>query len=545
MASRSFHQRDIGNHRWATSKNHSMANNTITTKDEIRKKAEADLEYFINVVHPQRVLGGVHKELISWWNRENKKSHQLTLLPRDHMKSALIAYRAAWEITRNPCTRILYVSSTANLATKQLKFIKDILTSDNYRFLWPEMVNLEEAKREKWSETEFSVDHPLRKKEAIRDSTCFAAGLTTSVTGMHCDIAILDDVVVIENAYTEEGRQKVRRQYSLLASIEGSDAVEWAVGTRYHPKDLYNDLISKQIEIYSVEGEIVDTNPLYEVFERQVESRGDGSGEYLWPRQQRYDGKWFGFNQEILARKRAQYLDRTQFRAQYYNDPNDLENAAISRDLFQYYEPKHLSRTDGRWYLKGNRLNVFAAVDFAFSLRRRADFTSIAVVGVDGEQNYYILELDRFKTEKISDYFDHILRLHQKWDFRKLRAEVSVAQATIVRELKDHYIRPYGLSLSIEEFRPSRHQGTKEERIEAILQPKYTNQQIWHYQGGNCQALEEELILTNPPHDDLKDALASCIDAAVAPTGNINQSRRQQDIVKALSHSRFGGIGAR
>jgi hypothetical protein len=68
---------------------------------------------------------------------------------------------------------------------------------------------------------------------------------------------------------------------------------------------------------------------------------------------------------------------------------------------------------------------------------------------------------------------------------------------------------------------------------------------MWHYPGGNCQTLEEELILTNPPHDDLKDALASCIDAAVAPSGNTQQSRRQSELVKALTHSRFGGIGAR
>lgn len=523
-----------------------MADNSkVNQKEEIRRLAEQDLETFIRLVHPQRVLGTVHTEVINWWNRSDRNSHQLLLLPRDHGKSALVAYRVAWEITRNPAIRVLYVSSTATLAVKQLKFIKDILTCDNYRFYWPEMVNVDEAKREKWSESEFSVDHPLRKKEAIRDATCFAAGLTTSVTGLHCDVAVLDDVVVIENAYTEEGRQKTRRQYSLLASIEGSDAVEWAVGTRYHPRDLYNDLLSAQIEIFSPDGEVIDTNPLYEVYERQVESRGDGSGEYLWPRQQRTDGKWFGFNQEILARKKAQYQDRTQFRAQYYNNPNDIDGATIGRELFQYYEPKHLSRRDGKWYFRDRRLNVFAAVDFAFSLRRRADYTCVIAVGVDSESNYYILEIDRFKTEKISDYFDHILKLHQKWDFRKLRAEVSVGQATIVRELKDHYIRPYGLSLSIDEFRPNRTQGTKEERIEAVLQPKYNNQQIWHYPGGNCQVLEEELVLTNPPHDDLKDALASCIDACVPPTGSGHGNARQREVLRAISHSRFGGIGAR
>src|SRR5690606_25459484 len=195
--------------------------------------AEADLLTFIRLVHPHRVLGSIHEELIRWWCRQYAKSHQLTLLPRDHGKSAMIAYRVAWEITRNPAVRILYISSTANLAEKQLKFIKDILTSKIYRRYWPEMVNEDEGKREKWTSTEISVDHPKRKAETVRDPTIFTAGLTTGIVGMHCDIAVLDDVVVGDNASTQEGRSKVKTQYSFLSSIEGTGAREWVVGTRY------------------------------------------------------------------------------------------------------------------------------------------------------------------------------------------------------------------------------------------------------------------------------------------------------------------------
>lgn len=510
-------------------------------KQQIREHAENSLEAFISLVSPKRVLGSVHKELIQWWTREDAKSHQLVLLPRDHGKSAMIAYRVAWEITKNPAIRVLYISSTSNLAQKQLKFIQDILTSDIYRSFWPEMVHAEESRRELWTKTEFSVDHPARRAEAVRDPTVFIGGLTTVLTGLHCDIAVLDDVVVRENAYTIEGREKVSQQYSLLASIEASDAREWVVGTRYFAKDLYYDLVNMGVEEYDDEGELIFKESLYEVFERQVESRGDGTGEFLWPRQIRSDGKEFGFNQRILARKRAQYLDKTQFRAQYYNDPNDTETASINRDLFQYYDPHYIKRSQGKWYFKNERLNVFAAVDFAYSLSRRADYTCIVVVGVDKDYNYYVLDIDRFKTQLISDYFTHILALHRKWDFRKLRAEVTSGQLVIVRDLKDNYIRKHGLALSIDEFKPTRHGGTKEERIEAILQPRYQNRQIWHYQGGNCQILEEELVLQNPPHDDVKDCLASCIDVAVAPSTQHTSSISLINQQPAFNN-RFGGF---
>lgn len=508
-------------------------------REENRLRAEADLEFFINLVHPKRLLGAVHKEVISWWMASNASNHQLLLLPRDHMKSALVVYRVAWEITRDPTLRVLLISSTSNLATKQLKFIKDILTSDTYRLYWPEMVNKEDVKREKWTEREISVDHPRRREENVRDPTVFTAGLTTNITGLHCDICVLDDVVVAGNAYTEEGRGKVKDQYSLLSSVEGAGAREWVVGTRYHPLDLYADLIQMEMEQYDANGLLVSKKQLFDVFERAVETVGDGTGEFLWPKQQRSDGKWFGFDAQVLGEKRLKYINQTHFRAQYYNDPHDVGSSPINRDLFQYYDANYLGNRDGRWFFKGERLNVVASVDFAYSLGKRADYTAIVVLGVDGRNNYYILEIDRFKADRPSDYYQRILKLYGKWGFNKIRAEVSVAQKVIVNDLKENYIRPAGLALTVDEYRPSRWQGSKDERILAVLEPRYSNRQIWHYRGGNCQVLEEELIYTNPAHDDCKDALASAVDFAVPPLNIF--AMKKTELPTTQYHSRFGG----
>jgi phage terminase large subunit-like protein len=509
-------------------------------REQRRLLAESDLEEFIRLIHPRRLLGNVHREVIQWWTRQEAHKYQLLLLPRDHMKSALVAYRVAWELTRDPTLRILFISSTSNLAVKQLKFIKDILTSDTYQLFWPNMVEKEEAKREKWTEKEISVDHPLRKLESIRDPSIFTAGLTSNIVGLHCDIAVLDDVVTEQNAYIEENREKVKSQYSLLSSVEAVNAREWVVGTRYHPKDLYNDLQEMEVQTYDELGNIIETQPLFEEFERQVESIGDGTGQFLWPRQQRADGKWFGFDAKILADKRSKYINKVHFRAQYYNDPHDIDSSPIPRDLFQYYDAQWLNCKNGRWIFKHNPLNVVAAVDFAYSTGKKSDSSAIVVIGVSGSGDYYILDIDRFKTDKISDYFNRILSLHSKWGFRKIRCEVSVAQQVIVKDLKENYIRPHGLALAVEEFRPSRWQGSKEERIMATLEPKYANRQMWHYQGGHCQTLEEELIFANPAHDDIKDALASAIDFAVVP---VNTYRFQKDAAPTYNyHLKFGGV---
>ena len=298
----------------------------MATIDQIRQAAENDLVTFIKLIAPEQVLGQCHEDVCNWWGNENAKSHQLLLFPRDHGKSRLVAYRVAWELTKDPTLRILYISATANLAEKQLGFIKSILTSEIYSRYWPDHVHPEDGKRTRWTNSEIMLDHPLRKAEKVRDPSVFTGGLTTSLTGMHCDIAVLDDIVVYENAYTGEGRNKVKSQYSLLSSIEGADAREWVVGTRYHPVDLYNDLLQMEEDLYDDEGNKIGEENIYEIFERPVEDRGDGTGEMLWPRSQRRDGKWFGFDIKVLAKKRGQYLDKGQFRAQYYNDPSDPDN---------------------------------------------------------------------------------------------------------------------------------------------------------------------------------------------------------------------------
>jgi predicted phage terminase large subunit-like protein len=420
------------------------------------------------------------------------------------------------------------VSATADLAEKQLKFIKDILLSDIYRHYWPEMVNLNENLRERWAVNEISVDHPKRKAEGIRDPSVKAVGITANITGFHCNIAVLDDLVVPANAYTELGREQTKALYSQLASIETTGSKEWAVGTRYHPGDIYRDMVD-MVEILEEGGQDVE-KPVYEIFSRQVETHG----EFLWPKMRRHDGKMFGFDEKELARKKAKYLDVTQFHAQYYNNPNATTDGAVDAQLFQYYNREALMNRSGVWYLGEKLLNVYAAIDFSYTVSKTADYTVIMVVGADEDGFIYILEIDRFRTRSIREMYEHAERLHRKWHFLRLRAEVTAAQQLVVNQMKD-YMRMVNLPLAVDEHRPVKN---KEERIHAALAPRYENKMIWHYKGGNCQSLEEELRMQHPEHDDCKDALAAVVETAYGPA----KSRRRAASTNVIFNSRFGGV---
>jgi len=512
---------------------------------EIRERALVDLPFFARLVNPGHLYGSIHDSIFRWMqdytlygDGGDLSGNKLIMLPRGHLKSHCVATWAAWIITRHPEVTMLYVSATAELAQLQLYDIKNMLGSSTYRRFFPEYIHPQEGKREKWSETRLSIDHPKRAKERVRDSTIATAGLTTTTTGWHADIILADDLVVPENAYTEDGRKSVASKSGQFTSIRNAGGFTMACGTRYHPKDIYSVWKEQVYDDYDDEGLLIDKKNVWEITEHVVEE----DGVFLWPRGVREDGKAFGFDQRVLSRIKSEYDDQTQFFAQYYNNPNDSSKDRISRDKFQYYNPRHL-KYSGRWFYNGKKLNVYGAVDFAFSLSNSADYTAIVIIGIDCDKNIYVLDIDRFKTDKTYVYFQHIAELHSKWHLSKLRAEVSVAQKVIVNGIKDH-IKDEGMSLSIEEYRPTKTEGSKEERIEATLGHRYEALKMWHREGGWTPQLEEELVLARPPHDDLKDTLASAVGIAVAP-----KALRGVGIDDMLGNnkqrgSRFGGYKA-
>lgn len=499
------------------------------TPEEIKQLAESDFVSFVKLVAPYNVMGECHLELCKFMTNDELKPYKLVLYPRGHRKSFYAAMYAAWRIVKDPAIAIVYLSATSDLAESQLRTIKATLDSPVVRRYWKDLIELDEGKREKWTSSEICVDSPIRKREGTRDSTVKAGGLTTNITGAHCDLIILDDIVVPKNN-NEEGRRQVASQYSQLQSILNPGGQILAVGTRYHPKDVYNTMQETVEEIYDKNGELIGKEPQWDILQRSVEE----NGEFLWNRQRRKDGKYYGFDMKELARIRAGYIDKSQFYAQYYNDPNDASNSPITPDMFEYYNRDHLYTKGGTYYIKDRPLNVYAAIDFAFSMAHRADSSAIVVVGIDSDGYRYVLDIDRFKTDRIQEYYNHIMALHTKYNLKKLRAEVTVAQQVIVTALKDK-LAENSIRLAIEDYRPF---AKKEERVTAVLQPLYEDHKILHYRGGNCEILEEELKQAKPAHDDVKNALADAISIAVAPKKW--SYMKQTKPLKPLS--RFGGI---
>lgn len=511
---------------------------------EIRAYYEADLFEFAKYLNPDYMYGDIHEKLFRELQKYGPGSKQLALLPRGHLKSHCIAVWTVWTITREPWCSIIYVSAGEELAKAQVYVIKNMLTCEQYRLLWPEMVNAEDAKRDKWSAWAINVDNPLRKERGTRDYTLFVRTVKSNATGLHCSHLVFDDIVVPGNAYSPAGRTEVRQAVSQFSSILNPGGTIKAVGTRYHPKDIYGQFEKAQKRVYNeTTGELIEEVPVWNIIEEKVEDSGDGTGNFLWPRTRSpKTGEWYGFSLNVLADIRGGYEsvgELVQYYAQYYNDPNDPDSNRLSYSDFTYYDKALLSNTRGTWSINGAPLNVFAGMDIAWTEGETSDYTAIAVLGLDSEGFMYVLDLARFRTSDYEVYYDYVSRLHDYWGFKRLRVETNSGGKLVSNQL-ENFIRQEGRSLIVDPQHTSAGSGKKFERHAAVLEWRYKKKYIKHFKGGLTPTLEDEIVMARPVHDDLEDALCSAIEISKAPNSRSTKMGIRRDNV-IVANNRFGG----
>lgn len=530
-------------------------------REKHAKKLEASLWEFAKYVCPNYMYGDIHKQVFDFWQQviEEKDPSEilkyLLLLPREHLKSHTLAVAVSWIITKWPWITIVYVSAGEDLATVQIYAIKNILTSDKYRLLWPTMFEKREGDRDRWTTWAINTDHPDRKTRQIRDFTLIIKTVKGNATGLHADFIIFDDLVVPGNAYSKAGRKDVDDAVAEFTAIRNAGAKIMAAGTRYHEKDMYGKWIEAEEPVWSEEKhEFTHNRKAWKVMHRLAEDAGDGTGVFLWPRVQNpATGEWYGFDPQTLASKKAELIaigKYAYFNAQYYNDPNSRVKTKEWKEKLQYYNKKYLDLRPDGWYIDGRKLKLMAAMDCAWtddtgSSSHASDYTAIAVVGVTEDGFYYILDLVQFKTSQFLKYYQEIEKLQRHWGFRKIWIETNSAGKLIKQEVQNH-VRQAGISLSVMGQVASASDGAKAERWAATLDPKYDNGSVYHYEGGYMPEYEEQLSQQRPRKDDLKDAVTIAF-SKLPPPSKAGQSlarRAQQSVVASATtaaHSRFGG----
>jgi predicted phage terminase large subunit-like protein len=273
-------------------------------------------------------------------------------MPPRHGKSELASRRfPAYLLGVDPRIEIVVASYNADKAREFGYEVRDIVRSTEYQMLFPG-VSLKEDSRaaDRWN--------------TDAGGSFRAVGIGTALTGRGADVLLIDDPIKDdEEADSEIRRERIWSWYSSVAYTRLSPGGRVVViQTRWHEDDLTGRLLLEQ----SKGGDTWDILELPAILK-------DGSA--LWP--ERYP-------LEHLERIKRVTLPR-HWSALYQQRPAPEEGVYYKRDWFRYYDepPKHL--------------RIYGASDYAVT-EGDGDYTVHLVVGVDPDDNIYVLDLWRGQT---------------------------------------------------------------------------------------------------------------------------------------------------
>lgn len=275
----------------------------------------------------------------------------ITMPPR-HGKSELATRRfPAWFLGRNPDKDIISSSYNSDLANDFGRDVRNIVNDPMYAKLFPEGGLAADSK----AANRFSTP---------QGGNYAAAGVGTAVTGRGAHIFIVDDPLKDrEEANSEKRRDTVWNWYTSTAytRLEDGGAII-VIQTRWHEDDLCGRLLEAEKE-----GKDKWVH---------LDLPAIGAGNVaLWPEK---------YPLEALERIRDNIGPR-DWSALYQQQPAPDEGALFKREWFRYYNarPAHL--------------NIYAASDYAVT-DSAGDYTVHIIVGVDPDDNIYLLDLWRAQT---------------------------------------------------------------------------------------------------------------------------------------------------
>lgn len=268
-------------------------------------------------------------------------------------------------------------SHTRPIAKAFLRQIRDELQNNQtLKELFPDVLYDDPAKESpRWSEDNGLL---VKRKTTPREATVEAWGLVDGQpTSKHFNVLLYDDVVTKESVTNPEMIKKTTEAYELSFALGDSNPRTRIVGTRYHFADSYGEIINRKI-----------------AKERRHAATHDGT----------LSGHPVFLTKEAMAKAMLNMGPYT-FSSQMLLNP-----IADSKQTFQRAWLDHRFEQDIDW----NSMTRVLLCDPANAKTKKSDYTTMAVIGLGADQNYYLLDFlrDRMNLhERAKEYF----RLHRKW----------------------------------------------------------------------------------------------------------------------------------
>jgi hypothetical protein len=411
-----------------------------------------------------------------------------------------------------------------------------------------------EDKKIVWRNDAIQVLRP----DIMKEPTLVAGSVGSIATGFHYDEVVFDDIVTFDNSDTPEKRDRLSSWIQDIESV--LDPVwrdEWlekilknvgvpdtharkisqtggeidVLGTRYDKDDYYGMILERQEDLG------------FEAYIKNIYKNGkDDRDGYLWTNR-------MSRNYEEQLR---QSMSARRFGSQYLNTILAPEEQVLSSDRIQYLHPANIRIKSGGIVeiTRGDKeilIRPVLVIDPAASINRRADFTCIGVGGCDEDKNLYVLDLKmgRWKTD---EWIKEMYSLADKWKLNAIHIETVGFQASLVFTIRTFFAqyRP----IAIRDYRPSQMiygrerrdniATNKKERIEAILQPVFSNSMVFmqNYLGSDTELKDQiNFFPRSTSHDDALDVLCMMVELGRPPI-----KTKIENKVLYFRNKKYGGL---
>jgi predicted phage terminase large subunit-like protein len=422
---------------------------------------------FVKHVWPSFIAGDHHKifgEKLERVARGELKRLIVNMPPR-HTKSEFASYLfPAWVMGQKPQTKIIQATHTAELAVGFGRKVKNLLDSDIYRDVFPDIQLARDAKASgRWS-TDMGGEY-------------YAVGVGGALAGRGADLCIIDDPVSEQDALSPAALDNIYEWYTSgpRQRLQPGGAII-IVMTRWSIRDLTAKVLQKQAEGGADQWEVVEFPAIF-----------PDTDNVLWPE---------FWSRDELEGVRAS-IPVAKWNAQYLQNPTAEEGAIIKREWWNVWDHDDPPVVD----------YIIQSYDTAFTKSERADYSAITTWGVfypdEGDEAAIIL-LDSEKGRwEFPELKDAAMRLYEEFEPDMVLIEQKASGTPLTQDLRK-------MGIPVSGFTPGRG-ADKFSRMNACA-PVFESGMVWCPETRWAEEVIEECAsFPNGEHDDLADSMTQAI----------------------------------
>lgn len=412
--------------------------------------------------------------------------------PRMHAKSTAISHayvlaEALFRFSRF----IVIVSDTETQGTNFLNDIKEELRNNE------DLVSLFQVKRFT-KDTETDVICEMEDGHTFR---IMVRGAEQRVRGLKWDQArpdliVIDDLENDEAVSSKDRREKLRRWfYGALLPAKAKHGKVRMVGTILHLDSLLNRLMPEDSHPSTRKNELKSWSVARTAWKAvRYRAHNEDFSKILWP--DMYDANFFKEKKEDLT---SQGLADV-YAQEYLNYPIDESSAFFKRDDFNEIPQYTLkSIEDG-----SQRVNYYAAIDFAISTKERSDYSVIAIAAVDDKGILNLVDLRRGRWDSF-EILNEMFAVHRKYDPELFVVERGAIEKALGPMIRAEMIAR-GMYIRLHPMTPTKDKQTRARSIQARLRAggiKFNKAAGWYSE------FEDEMVrFPRARHDDMVDAVS-------------------------------------